>query len=113
MANAGKEYELFVANLQQALLNAENVTTQKSINIEVDKKILDNCGIERQFDIYWEYESGGLMDVVWRRGNCFVSCFVFRVSWPAPVKKAFLNDCFCPNVDRSVNDPKPTLKTWF
>ncbi len=59
MANTGKEYELFVVNLQQALLNAENITTQKNINVVVDKKILDNCGIERQFDIYWEYELGG------------------------------------------------------
>ncbi len=60
MVNKGKEYELFVAKLQQALINAENITTQKNITVEVDKKILDNCGIERQFDIYWEYELGGL-----------------------------------------------------
>jgi len=60
MANNGKEYELFVASLQQALLNAENITTQKNITVEVNKLILDNCGIERQFDIYWEYELGGL-----------------------------------------------------
>lgn len=60
MANTGKEYEIFVANLQQALLNAETITTQKNIQIEVDKKITDNCGIERQFDIYWEYELGGI-----------------------------------------------------
>ncbi len=60
MVNTGQEYELFVAKLQQALLNAENITTQKNITVEVDKKIVDNCGIERQFDIYWEYELGGL-----------------------------------------------------
>lgn len=60
MANTGKEYEIFVASLQQALLNAENITTQKNIKVEVDKKITDNCGIDRQFDIYWEYELGGL-----------------------------------------------------
>nr|WP_200874421.1 hypothetical protein [Ferrovum myxofaciens] len=60
MANNGKEYELFVSSLQQALLNAENITTQKNITVEVNKLILDNCGIERQFDIYWEYELGGL-----------------------------------------------------
>lgn len=60
MANNGKEYELFVANLQQALFNSESVTTQKNILVESNKKILDNCGIERQFDIYWEYELGGL-----------------------------------------------------
>lgn len=60
MANTGKEYEQFVASIQQALLNAENITTQKNIEVEVNKKIVDNCGIERQFDIYWEYEMGGL-----------------------------------------------------
>jgi hypothetical protein len=60
MTNTGKQYELFVAKLQQALLNAENITTQKNIKVEVNKKIADNCGIERQFDIYWEYELGGL-----------------------------------------------------
>lgn len=60
MYNNGKAYEVFVAKLQQALLNAEKVTTQKNITVEVNKKITDNCGIERQFDIYWEYELGGL-----------------------------------------------------
>lgn len=42
------------------MLNAETITTQKNIVVEVDKKIVDNCGIERQFDIYWEYELGGI-----------------------------------------------------
>ena len=60
MTNTGKEYEKFVASIQQALLNAENITTQRNIKVELDKKIIDNCGIERQFDIYWEYEMGGL-----------------------------------------------------
>ena len=59
MANTWKEYEQFVAKLQQALLNAENITTQKNIKVEIDKKIIDNCGNERQLDIYWEYELGG------------------------------------------------------
>lgn len=60
MVNTGTEYELFVANLQQALLDAENYAKQKNIKVEVNKLIFDNCGIERQFDIYWEYELGGL-----------------------------------------------------
>jgi len=60
MANTGKEYEIFVAAIQQAILNAEEITKQKNIQVEVDKKITDNCGIERQFDIYWEYELGGI-----------------------------------------------------
>lgn len=60
MANNGREYELFVAKLQQAILNAEPEATQRNISVETDKIIVDNCGIKRQFDIYWEYELGGL-----------------------------------------------------
>lgn len=60
MANTGKEYELFVAQLQQAIINSDGAITQKNILVEVDRKICDSCGIERQFDIYWEYELGGL-----------------------------------------------------
>lgn len=60
MANTGKEYELFVAKIQQALLYTETIGTLRKIQVEVNKKIKDNCGIERQFDIYWEYELGGI-----------------------------------------------------
>ena len=61
MKNTGKEYELFVASLQQAILNADKFAAYKNIKVEVDKKIIDNCGARRQFDIYWEYELGGLL----------------------------------------------------
>lgn len=60
MYNNGKEYELFVARLQQALLHADQITTQSTVTVERNKKIVDNCGIEREFDIFWEYELGGL-----------------------------------------------------
>ncbi len=58
--NTGKGYEQFVAELQQALLNAEIFTNQNNVIVEVNKIITDNCGIKRQFDIYWEYELGGI-----------------------------------------------------
>lgn len=58
--NTGKDYEVFVAKIQQALLNAEEFAKYKNITVEVDKKIEDNCGVKRQFDIYWEYELGGI-----------------------------------------------------
>lgn len=58
--NNGRDYEQFVANLQQALLDAENITNQTDVIIELNKKIVDNCGIEREFDLYWEYTFGGL-----------------------------------------------------
>lgn len=61
MKNTGKDYELFVRKLQQAILDTELFTIQTTINVELDKKIIDNCGINRQFDIYWEYELGGIV----------------------------------------------------
>ena len=60
MNNNGKKYEKFVSNLQQALLDSEKCIKQKNIKIELNKKIIDNFGIEREFDLYWEYEIGGL-----------------------------------------------------
>jgi len=60
MANDGKDYEQFVKNLQQALLDSEDLIRQKNIKIETNKKLTDNCGIEREFDIYWEYDLAGV-----------------------------------------------------
>ena len=55
-----KDYEIFVQKLQQALLYSEPLTKQKNIEIERNKKITDNSGIEREFDLYWEYELAGI-----------------------------------------------------
>jgi hypothetical protein len=60
MSHDGKDYEQFVALLQQALLNAESVTLQKNIEVQLNKKIVDSCGVEREFDLYWEYELAGI-----------------------------------------------------
>ena len=56
----GKDYEIFVQNLQQALLDSEELTSQENIEIKRNKKITDKCGIEREFDLYWEYELAGI-----------------------------------------------------
>lgn len=56
----GREYEEFVQQLHQALLDAERVGNQRNISVERNKKIIDNCGIYREFDIYWEYELAGI-----------------------------------------------------
>ena len=56
----GTAYEVFVQDLQQAILDAEEVIKQKNIRIERNKIITDNLGINREFDLYWEYELGGL-----------------------------------------------------
>jgi len=61
MHNNGKEYEQFVADFQQALLDSEKFIAQNNIKIELNKKIEDNCGNEREFDLYWEYELGGIV----------------------------------------------------
>lgn len=57
--NTGKTYEIFVQSLYQAILQSELVTGQKNINVEINKLLIDKNGIERQFDIYWEYSLGG------------------------------------------------------
>ena len=61
MDKTGREYEDFVARLQQAILDSEEYTKQRNIVIEKNKIIKDNNGIEREFDIYWEYELGGFI----------------------------------------------------
>lgn len=57
----GKEYEEFVQRLQQALLDSEPLMNQKNVEIERNKKIVDNNGIKREFDLYWEYELAGVI----------------------------------------------------
>ncbi len=59
--NTGKEYETFVARIQQALLDADTYTKTKTIKVETNKKIIDTNECEREFDVYWEYELGGIV----------------------------------------------------
>jgi len=58
--NTGKDYEIFVSKIQQAILNSDEYVKQKNIKIERNKKIIDNNDIMREFDLYWEYDIGGL-----------------------------------------------------
>jgi hypothetical protein len=60
MAKLGSDYEQFVQKLQQALLDSESFAEQHNIAVERNKKITDNIGIEREFDLYWEYELAGI-----------------------------------------------------
>ncbi|MFA0405199.1 restriction endonuclease [Vibrio sp. 10N.222.52.C12] len=55
-----KEYESFVQRLQQAMIHSEPYLQQKNITVEKNKKIIDNAGIEREFDLYWKYELAGI-----------------------------------------------------
>ena len=59
--NTGKAYEEFVGKLHQALIDSEDHTSQRNICVETNKKIVDRNGIDRQFDVYWEYELGGIV----------------------------------------------------
>ena len=60
LSNDGKGYEQFVGLLQQALINAEFITVQKDVKVQLNRKITDSCGVEREFDLYWEYELAGI-----------------------------------------------------
>lgn len=60
MARDGREYERFVTRLQQAIIRSERIATNNNIVVERDKRVVDACGVERQFDIYWEYDLGGI-----------------------------------------------------
>ena len=59
MPNTGIQYELFVQRVQQAIIDSEQYAEQKNIKVEHNKTLTDRCGIDRQFDLYWEYELGG------------------------------------------------------
>ena len=58
MTKPGREYELFVASLVQAILDADRFVDGKNITVEQNKIIEDACGVNREFDVYWEYEFG-------------------------------------------------------
>ena len=60
MAKPGRAYEDFVAGLQRALIEAERILDGRNIEVEINKIIIDNDGLKREFDIYWEYEIAGI-----------------------------------------------------
>lgn len=57
----GKDYEIFVLKLQQALINSDKVFSQKNIIIERNVILKDRFDIDREFDLYWEYEFAGVI----------------------------------------------------
>lgn len=61
MVNTGKKYEEFVQNLVRALLHADKVLGQKNILVERRKIIKDRNGIDREIDVYWEFEFAGVV----------------------------------------------------
>lgn len=60
MKNTGRDYERFVASIQQAILAAEQCTRLRNVVVETNKKLIDSNELEREFDVYWEYEFDGV-----------------------------------------------------
>lgn len=59
--NTGVQYEKFVQDLMQTIINADGKVGQRNIEVKHNVKLKDNFGNERQFDVYWEYELGGVV----------------------------------------------------
>ena len=59
--SAGRDYEAFVQDLQQAILKSEELIRQKNIHIERNKLLRIISESNENFDLYWEYELGGLI----------------------------------------------------
>ena len=59
--NTGIPYELFVQRVQQALIDAQGIAGYKNINVQHNVKLVNQNGIPRQFDLYWEFEVGGVV----------------------------------------------------
>lgn len=59
--NTGREYEEFVRSIYQAIIQSEflGLSNQKNIKVEINKKLFGRGGLEREFDIYWEYILAG------------------------------------------------------
>ena len=74
--NTGIAYELFVQRVQQAVIEAQGIGGYKNINVQHNVKLIDKNGLPRQFDLYWEFEFGG---VVYRN---VIECKDFASSVP-------------------------------
>lgn len=61
MTNTGIAYELFVQKLMQAIIDSESISGQRNIKVRHNEKIADKFGLERQFDVLWDYEQGGIV----------------------------------------------------
>ncbi|MEB3753834.1 restriction endonuclease [Acinetobacter sp. MD2(2019)] len=60
--NTGKPYEHFVQSLYQAILTSEvtGLGGQKNIIVETNKLLTGSNGVQREFDIYWEFTKGAI-----------------------------------------------------
>ena len=58
MKNTGVEYEKFVRDVQQILVN---IDSRETVEVTHNKILTDRFGNQRQFDIYWEFKYGGVL----------------------------------------------------
>lgn len=59
MTKLGTSYEKLVQDIFQTILNTEY--GQRNIKVQRNVKLIGKSGIEREFDIYWEYEQAGFI----------------------------------------------------
>lgn len=59
--NTGIPYELFVKKVYEALRRTKDLPHHRNIDIRHNVKMVDQGGIERQFDLYWEREEFGIL----------------------------------------------------
>ena len=64
----GTEYELFVKEIYESILECNGID---NINVQHDVKMKGVNGVERQVDIFWEFELAGLkcVDSGWAKSN--------------------------------------------
>ena len=57
--NNGKEYEVFVEEVYNAILRADKTINAEDVRIERNKIIKDRNDIDREFDLYWKMKIAG------------------------------------------------------
>ena len=72
-----REYEMFVAELYYAVMTAESLTTNlETRSFELNKKITNSYGVDREFDVYWEYKLDGVVH------NTVIECKNYNTTIP-------------------------------
>lgn len=76
----GTEYELFVKEIYESILKCDGID---NINVQHDVKIKGASGVERQVDIFWEFELAGL------KYKLVIECKDYRSAVPLEKIDAF------------------------
>ena len=57
--NNGVSYEKYVQRIQQTIIDAQLIIGSVGVKVEHNVRLKDTSGLERQFDLYWEYMVAG------------------------------------------------------